>query len=64
MKTERSEVSAKAHIRVSGCYAAARKLFAILMLAVGLAGAAPVLAEEKAAPAAEAPSTAGSTSCS
>jgi len=31
-----------------------RKLFAILMLAVGLAGAAPVLAEEKAASAAEA----------
>ena len=35
-----------------------KKLFAILMLAVGLAGAAPVLAEEKAAPAASAPAAA------
>ena len=35
-----------------------KKFFAVLMLAVGLAGGAPVLAEEKAAPAASAPAAA------
>ena len=44
MKTKQSEVSAKAHIRASGCYAAAKKLIAILLLAAGFAASAPAMA--------------------